>query len=231
MTDRGRTVATFRRASRDDHAGSAVGRVIVQLREMIIRGDLAPGEHVRQEELAVSLEMSRAPVREALKSLATEGLMWHSFHQGYFVVRLDGHEMGQIYLMRRLLETSLIETARWPDGPELAWLEKQNRKIRAAIDADAVAEVIALNRDFHFRIFELSDAELVTTEVRRLWDMSDSYRAVYLLSPDSRVRVPAEHDELIEALNRHDRAGCVEIMDRHRNGAEERVRPLLRSRG
>lgn len=216
--------------ARGDGSGSTVERVIGQLRAMIIRGAIAPGQHLRQEQLAELLEVSRAPVREALKSLATEGLLSHRLNQGYFLAPLGAQEMHQIYLMRRLLETALLEAARWPTEDELTELTKLNARIRASIANTSLDEVISANRTFHFRIFALADADFVIAEVRRLWDFSDAYRALYLLSPESRSRVPDEHDELIDALRQRDLERCVDVMDRHRAGAEERVVPLLRRR-
>jgi DNA-binding GntR family transcriptional regulator len=230
MEDGMAAVAPRRPAARGDGAGSTVEWVIARLREMILRGDIAPGQHLRQEELAGLLDVSRAPVREALKSLATEGLLSHNLHQGYFLARLGAHEMRQVYLMRRLLETALLEAARWPDEEELAELADLNARVRAANEANSRDEVITANRAFHFRIFGLADADLVLAEVRRLWDLSEVYRALYLFSADSRSRVPDEHDELVDALRRQDRAACVEIMERHRGEAEERVTRMLRDR-
>lgn len=231
MTDHESKVAPRRSAARGDGSGSTVEWVIGQLREMIVCGDIAPGQHLRQEELAGVLEVSRAPVREALKSLATEGLLSHNLHQGYFLARLGAHEMRQIYLMRRLLETALLEAARWPDEAELTELTELNARVRAGAVANSLDEVITANRAFHFRIFALADADLVIAEVRRLWDLSDAYRALYLFSADSRSRVPDEHDELIDALRQQDLARCLEVMDRHRSEAENRVTPVLRYRG
>lgn len=231
MNDHEPPTAVRRPAARDNASRSTVEWVIARLREMIVRGDIAPGQHLRQEELAGMLEVSRAPVREALKSLSTEGLLSHNLHQGYFLARLGAHEMRQIYLMRRLLETSLFEAARWPDEAELTELTELNERVRAGAVTNSLDEVITANRAFHFRIFALADAELVIAEVRRLWDLSDAYRALYLLSADSRSRVPDEHDELIDALRQQDIERCVKVMDRHRDAAEESVTPLLRKRG
>src|SRR5947207_6600193 len=78
------------------------------LRSAILQGNLSPGEQIRQAEWADRLGISRIPVREALKSLAAEGLLSHDHNRGYFVTRFGPLEMAQIYLMRRLLEAELI---------------------------------------------------------------------------------------------------------------------------
>lgn len=231
MNDQEPSVALRRPGARGNGSGSTVGWVIDRLREMIVRGDIGPGQHLRQEELAGLLEVSRAPIREALKSLSTEGLLSHNLNQGYFLARLGAHEMQQVYLMRRLLETALLEAARWPDEAELTELTELNARVRAAAVANSRDELVTANRALHFRVFALTDADLVISEVRRLWDLSEAYRALYLFSADSRSRVPDEHDELIDALRQQDRARCVEVMDRHRSEAEKRVTPMLRNRG
>lgn len=102
--------------------------------------------------------------------------------------------------------------------------------VSAATVTNSVDEIITANRTFHFRIFALADADLVIAEVRRLWDLSDAYRALYLSSADSRSRVADEHDGLIDALRERDRVRCDEVMDRHRGEAEKRVTSVLRNR-
>src|SRR5579864_7895428 len=84
--------------------------IAAALRSAIVQGDLSPGEQIRQAAWADRLGTSRIPVREALKSLAAEGLLSHDHNRGYFVTRFGPHEMAQVYLMRRLLEAELIRS-------------------------------------------------------------------------------------------------------------------------
>jgi DNA-binding GntR family transcriptional regulator len=205
----------------------AVEHVIGQLRDMILSGRIVPGVHLRQEDLAAQLGVSRAPIREALQALSVEGLLIHNPNQGYFLASLGAPELHQLYLMRRLLETHLLETLRWPDDLELGELTAINERINTASGLAARRELIVANREFHFRILSLADAPLVLHEVRRLWDLSDAYRSLYLFAGESRARVYHEHEQLIQALREEKTARCIEIMDMHRSTAEKHVADIL----
>jgi DNA-binding GntR family transcriptional regulator len=206
---------------------TAVEHVIEQLREFILTGRIAPGVHLQQEDLAVQLGVSRAPVREALKALSMEGLLLHSPNRGYFLRRLGASELHQTYLMRKLLETYLLETMEWPDEAELIELEAINERMASAGAQGGRTTMVTLNREFHFRIFAAANAPVILDEVRRLWDLSDAYRSIYLYSSESRERIVHEHRELISALRQQRLARCIEIMDAHRSAAELRVAEVL----
>lgn len=194
---------------------------------MILGGRIAPGVHLRQEDLAAQLGVSRAPIREALKALSMEGLLVHAPNQGYFLASVGASELHQIYLMRRLLETYLLETLHWPDDDELAKLVEINERINTASGQIDRLELITANREFHFRIFALALAPVVLHEVRRLWHLSDAYRSLYLFAGESRARVYNEHRQLIQALREQKTAKCIEIMDLHRSAAEQSVAEIL----
>ena len=214
----------------DDRAStSAVVTAVETIRVMIREGVLLPGEPVRQQDMARRLGMSRVPIREALHALKTEGLLSHHTNRGYFVARWSAEQLQQIYMMRGLLETELLRRLVWPDSHQLIAIKAINDDLaRAVADRDVVA-VAQLNRRFHDAIFELSPLETVRQEINRLWEMSDSYRALYLAGP-SRYRTVAEHEEMIQALRRRDLDGLLDALDRHRAGALEELVALLGAR-
>jgi DNA-binding GntR family transcriptional regulator len=198
-----------------------------ELRDMIMRGQLAPGQQLRQEALAVHLSISRSPLREALRSLEIEGFVRHAVNQGYFVVQLSAPELEQVYLMRRLLETELFRSARPPSGAELKDLRAMNAQVAAAARAGSIAGMLVSNRQFHFTMFALSQLELVVRQVERLWHLSEPYRATYLWLPETRGRIVAEHEAMIQAIADGDRRGLVRLADQHRRASEEAVLSLI----
>lgn len=76
----------------------------LQLREMILRGELAPGERVREAEIAERLGISRMPVRQALPVLANEGLLVRSGQRGFAVRAFSAHESIDALRLRALME-------------------------------------------------------------------------------------------------------------------------------
>jgi DNA-binding GntR family transcriptional regulator len=204
----------------------AVATAADAIRDMIRRRELLPGEQVRQQEMAERLEMSRVPIREALHALEKERLLHHWPNRGYFVAKLSTRQLEQIYLMRRLLETALLEQLVWPDEDQLKAITAINKELAKAAEAGDVSRVAVLNRSFHEAIFRLSPLETVHQEVNRLWEMSDSYRAFYLAGP-SRHQTATEHDEIIDALRRHDLGKLVKALNRHRRRALDEVGTMI----
>jgi len=206
---------------------SAVRRCVESIRRMILHRSLLPGEQIRQTEMAERLEVSRVPLREALKVLETEGVLVHSPNRGYFVARLRASELAQIYLMRQLLEGELYRSVEFPDEAGLDRLSEINEDMRHAIDNGEIEALVAANRAFHFAIFDLSPLNVVRREVERLWSLSDSYRAVYLYASAPRERILDEHEMVIQALRRCDRDALITISDHHRSGLQAHMRALL----
>jgi DNA-binding GntR family transcriptional regulator len=218
------TVSTAISATEQD----ATARAVRTLRDMVMSRRLGPGQQLRQDGLAEEIGLSRSPLREALRTLETEGLLIHVPNQGYFVARLRSSELRQIYLMRRLLETELLTTLRPPSVQELSELREENRQIQRSVSQAKLAQMLRANRRFHFGIFALSPLKLVIRQVERLWHLSESYRAAYLWLPAAQERIVDEHVAMIAALESHDAKRLIAVADRHRSTAEAAVIGLLR---
>ena len=75
------------------------------LRELIVQGELKPGQHVQEVPLAEQLGVSRTPVRTALNTLANEGFLVYQPNKGYFVRQFDIAEILEVYEVRAALES------------------------------------------------------------------------------------------------------------------------------
>lgn len=197
------------------------------IRDLIVRGELLPGEKIGQVELANRVGVSRSPLREALRTLESEGIVRHEANRGYVVARLDIDDLTQIYRMRSLLEDEILASIQAPTAEQVAGLTELNDAMEAAMVAEDVAGMLTANREFHFGIFELSPLDHFIREVRRLWQLSEGYRAAYLWMPQTRGRVIAEHREIIAALADFDRARASKISAGHRQASEDVVIGLL----
>ena len=198
------------------------------LRDMVMSRRIGPGQQLRQDGLAEELGLSRSPLREALRTLETEGLLVHLPNQGYFVARLRSADLRQIYLMRRLLETQLYRTLRAPSTGELSKIREENERIHHSVRDGNLAQVLHANRKFHFGIFALSPLDLVMRQVERLWHQSESYRAAYLWLAAAQEQIVVDHIAMIAALESNDIKGLIAVADRHRSTAEAAVVSLLR---
>ncbi|HEX4219019.1 MAG TPA: GntR family transcriptional regulator [Acidimicrobiales bacterium] len=206
-------------------------RVANELRNWIIRGHLSPGESIRQADVATSLKVSRVPVREALTVLEVEGLVEHRMNAGYSVTRWSAEDLRQINLMRRLLESELIDSMRWPNDQEFDRLLVIHDRLIQESEKLNTVNLIVLNRSFHFTIFQWSDLKRVTEEVGRLWHISDAYRSIYLHDRGAVERVIADHTDIIQMIRAKNRVRLAELVNTHRQAAADRVIEYLQAMG
>jgi DNA-binding GntR family transcriptional regulator len=205
------------------------------LRAAIVRGDLVPGAKIRQEATARELGVSLIPLREALKTLAGEGLVTYHPQRGYFVTELPDDAIAQIYSVRSLLEAETEREAmpRVGERETTALRGHIRSEQRAAEDHDAV-EVIAANRRFHFTVFERCENPWLVRFVTQLWDAVDpyrvlSYRRVWLEADEQLVpaEIVAEHEAIATALERGNADRALRLLEQHRRRSRTFLTVLL----
>ena len=129
-------------------------RVGERLREAIVTGELKLGEQVSEAQLAVRLEVSKTPVREALLRLKSEGLVEVHPQRGTFVFRLDPDQVGQLCRYRAMIETAALREAMALQNVALA--AAMARCVAAMKKAERARDLPALARidiDFHDLFF------------------------------------------------------------------------------
>ena len=202
--------------------------VLVEVRARILRGELAPGAPVRQEDLATSLGVSRVPVREALRMLESEGHVTYVPHRGYRVTELDLQEFEEIYHLRALLEDDLARRALAAREPtHLDAVRATHAQLSAAESADHVdpALMAAANRAFHWAILRPTPrAERILTT---LWDASEIYRARWFAVSDNIARGAHEHARALAAVEAGDADTLVAVLAEHRASAVSALRAQL----
>jgi DNA-binding GntR family transcriptional regulator len=198
-------------------------RAAALIRGMVFDGALLPGEKVRQVELAERIGVSRSPLREALRTLESEGLLSYEMNRGYVVARLEPNDVAELYRMRSLLEHELMMSIVRPGRDELDVLEQHNGAMMAAIGQQDIAEIMRANRDFHFTVFELSPMKQFRREIARLWQLSEGYRHWWWHLPDAAARIDREHRQIIAALRRFDLERLIQLCDAHRVGGHEGI--------
>lgn len=198
---------------------TSVSRSLESIRQMILSGELLPGEQVRQVQLAERLGTSRIPVREALTTLQAEGVVTYTPHAGYTVARFDSKNLSEIYLMRRVLEAELLRSVDLARA-DVDLLVDLNVRLAGVGGDEVLWERKKVNRRFHFHLLELSPLDLVRAEVARLWNMSEFYRSLYAYEEDTHRRIVTEHERIIEAVRARDNEELVRASDDHRTAAE-----------
>lgn len=193
---------------------TAVDLVRETLRSAILRGDLPGDTRLVQTEIASQLGVSTTPVREAMRDLASEGLITLDSHRIGTVSRPDWDEMVEIVAMRRSLERLAIERAMAHiTGEQL----QEARSLAGELDAEEdLGWWVQKNRDFH-TIFHRA------TSTRRLGNLLvalEGAGGVFVaqaqrLHPEIRKRAVADHYGLLEAYEKRDVDRAFEIQYSH----------------
>ena len=195
--------------------GVASARVADYLRTAILNGEIAPGERIRQEDVAEQFGTSRLPVREALRILEAEGLTEHEPNKGARVPRLDRHQVDVIYQMRERLEPlALTESLPLLRDSDLARLDEIQTRIEANTDLNSF---LALDREFHLLTYSGCTIEALTAMVTRMWNSTQHYRRAFVrIGGSGRAWViNSEHRLLLDAIERRDPVDAERYLSGH----------------
>jgi DNA-binding GntR family transcriptional regulator len=127
------------------------------IRELILSGRIAPGEHINENQLAEILEISRAPVREACRQLQKEGFVEITKNKGPFVKDISPQEALEIYEIRIALEVLSVEkAAENADESDLSLLERCINDLKAAAESKNQKAHYSAATNFHQIISNIS---------------------------------------------------------------------------
>jgi DNA-binding GntR family transcriptional regulator len=217
----------------DSGYGSRTEDAVAVVRDMITSGQLKPGEHLRQDHLALQIGVTRVPMREAFKTLVAEGVLIHKRNHGHYVATLSSGELRQMMWLRETLEDELIRTAEWPSPDGVEKLRAINAELGAFASGAQeynYVRVTATDRDFHTALWQLSPMEIIVNEVSRVWRMTEPYHLFMPLSrPEAVHRSVDEHSRIIDAIEANDRDSYRVALVSHRNNAWPIVAALART--
>lgn len=197
---------------------SLVDEAATLLREQILSGGLAPGARVHLADTSDQLDISVVPIREALRSLAGEGLVVSLPQRGYRVTDLNQGDFDDIYRLRLVLDPMAVQLA-VPNftGDDQREVEDSFGKLEQAyLDGDRKRHAIE-HRRFHFAIYEPSGSPWLLRFLASLWNSSIRYQQ---LSAVGGRRGPiedriVEHRKILDACLVRDAESAAELMREH----------------
>ena len=190
--------------------------VIRLLRQMIVDGELQPGEKIVEQTLCDRFGVSRTPLREALKVLAAEGLVDLPPRRGAVVAKITADEIKELYPVMGALEALAGKLA----APRLsqADIEKISRLHDKMISCFARRDernYIRTNREIHEAIFEIASNATLTSIYRQLLGKTHMMRFVARKTLAQWKKAIEDHEKIIEALKRRDAEGLSAILYVH----------------
>lgn len=175
------------------------------VRNKIISGELAPGAPVAVQTIADEFDISRTPVREAIRQLTQEGLLEAMRDGRVRVYSPSVAALAEIYLVRASLEASAASAAvvRRPKADVSALREAHERSV-AAVEANEWAATAEANTEFHDRLVSLAE----NTTARRILDSLRyhilNYRRLSMQFPPRRAAAVKAHGEILELMREGD---------------------------
>lgn len=195
--------------------GTTSTRIVEQLRSAILQGEYPPGARIRGEDVAQRYGASRAPVREAFRTLEADGLVTLAANVGARVSRLSLAECDEVYLTRERVEPLLLRYA-LPHFDDATFDRLDELAARMQRSED-VEEFLLLDREFHLGSYTVANTAVLGDLVNRLWNTTQHYRRAFtlLLDEHSARIVHDEHHMLVAALREGDSDGAERVLAGH----------------
>ena len=190
------------------------------LRQRIFRRELEPGSWIDETRLAEEYGISRTPLREALKVLATEGLVTMKMRRGAYVTEVSEQDMSEVYHLLALLESDAVGVvAQSASEAQLRELQALHTELAGAVaDRD---RFFAVNERFHTRVLEIAGNKWRNQMVADLRKVMKLNRQQSLLKSGRIEESLQEHAQVLDALLARDAPMASQRMQAHfRNGLE-----------
>jgi DNA-binding GntR family transcriptional regulator len=197
-----------------------------RLRGAILHGRFAPGERLREGQLATMLDVSRGPVREALAVLQREGLVLIKHHRGATVINLSIEDVEEVYSLRRALERLAIQWAiRKAQAKDVDSLDTAIRDMENANQAGMTVEDAAAF-DVHFHTLLVQSAHHACLfeswlNLRSRIHMFLLYRTI--TNVEVQRQNVGHHVAILDALRGRDEATAIQVLDGHLERSYHRV--------
>jgi DNA-binding GntR family transcriptional regulator len=204
--------------------------VAARLRHLIFSGALLPGAFIDEVAIAQQLEISRTPLREALKVLAAEGLVRHEQRRGCFVNQVTEQDLDEIFPVIALLEgRCAFEAARNATEADIAALEVLHERLNKHASAGRITLYYEANFAIHEAIITLANNRWLAQVIVDLRKILKLARLQQLHAPGRLQQSLSEHMAVFAALKARDPEGAEAAMKTHLTRQREALRELARS--
>ena len=198
--------------------------LVSHLRDMIIEGDLSPGTRLHEGQLGEQLGVSRTPLREAIKYLASEGLVELVPSRGAVVKRFSAKDVHDMLTVLQTLEELAGKLAcEAASDAGIAEVRALHDEMVRRYKVGDRLQYYKLNQQIHSAIVQLAENAALADMHSVLQTRLKRIRFIGHEGPEKWAAAVAEHDEMIVALEGRDKAKLSEVLGRHLMNAWERV--------
>ncbi|MCZ4351185.1 GntR family transcriptional regulator [Roseovarius aestuarii] len=206
-------------------SGTTVDKAYEQLRDQLVTFGFKPGSRLNESEIAQTLSMSRAPIREALNRLIADGLVSFEPGRGFFCRRLSTSEVNDLYETRFDLESGAIAAALAAcDDATLESFAMTWHDRHAAADGGTLDQLVDLDEAFHLGLSALAGNASRLKYLENINYRIRFVRRINLEPGTRRVGGISEHAKLIDAIRHRDTAQAIALLRQHLQKSADEVR-------
>jgi len=172
-----------------------------QIEALILSGELAPGCKLDEQGLAQRFEVSRTPIREALRRLASTGLIDLRPNRGAFVSTVTAERLEEMFVAMAELEATCARLASMSMTPvERRGLQRLHERMGEMVEREQVDEFTASNETFHNLVYAGAHNSLIEEATLSLRRRLAPYRRAQFRTPGRIARSHAEHDTVVKTV-------------------------------
>ncbi len=186
------------------------------LRQAILKGELKPGEHLMEVELAEKLRVSRTPIREAMRKLEAEGFVVMEPRKGAEVANITESDLNDVLEVRIVLENMAIELAcQRMTAEQMEELEAAGKVFQSKLEGKNLVALAQADEDFHECIYRAAGNRRLLQVLNNLREQIYRYRIEYLKEEDTREQLVEEHQEMTRAIRERDEEKAKRLSYEH----------------
>ncbi len=208
---------------------SLTSAVADKLRDQIIRGEIPEGAQLRQDAIATQYQVSRIPVREALRQLDAEGLIAIVPNRGAVVPALSPDDIGELFSIRALLEPEVLKLS-MPRLTEEDFAEAEALLVEYASELKREDHLSAwgrLNWQFHSIFYSRADQPRFMAIIRNVNNSGERYTRLQLYLTHGMKRANEEHHQILNLCRQRDATGACKLLRQHIRYAGESLKKVL----
>jgi DNA-binding GntR family transcriptional regulator len=186
------------------------------LKEAIIKGTLAQGQKLIETQLSAQMNVSRVPVREAVKKLEQDGLVEKTDKRGFVVKIISKEEIDETFGIRALLESyaAFLATEHIDDGL-IRKLDESMEAYKHVLEAGDTERLMQLNTQFHEMIYKASGSQKLYELINNFRDFIYRYRRKLLNNLDFARLSLGDHEKMVKAMRQKDQKKVEHLVKKH----------------
>lgn len=215
-------------------AKSLQEQTYLAIRNSILSGEISPGERLIETQLAKKLQVSRTPVREAIKQLQRETLAIADNNGAIRVTTISVVDAEQLYDCRLALEVLAVTevckqaTAAQIQNIEL-WVKKAEELSEQALTKDKISQMLEIDYQFHLAIVEASGNKWLVYLLDRVFDKMKLLRLQTTQYNPRVLEIRTEHRQVYDAISERNTKKASDLISQHLRASKERVAKELKN--